>query len=407
LVFQQIFEPIFVKQFWQSKVGERYKLERSLTMMLPTWPLSTIAKMAGSPDLLKKIVCLQKIIRGHLLRISKEEDIDRICTSLEGRFPGKVVMLRHSTDQRRQQREDYRAKQLKPEGKKKSKKKRRGRRDSTGASAWLGGMSDIHAQAKTKTTQEEQEVEPEAYEWDLSGYDGIDEYGYPWRIDEYGFVAYLDHSGTEFYMQEDGNCYFLDAENNAIYFLTQPPAQTFAAAQNSAYDMQVYDSSGNFDDTNFSHDYTDADYAWDEQAASFFSPDTYENGDISTFGSEFQDSEYSQVPDEHYYEDPSQDQGDSFAAFAPYSEEGSMNYGAFDSVPEEYQQNEVSSTAEDYHSTQIQRVLRGFFARQYTRRLLQYVYTSFFDDDSGLYYYQNNYSGETSWYPPSFITVQW
>ena len=370
LVFHQTFEPVFQGQFWKSRIGNRYKLERTLALMMPQWPLSRIAKLSSDNTLLRKITTIQKLVRGHLFRTSHVSDVNMICSGLAER---DMLTFQFYVDKAREARENYRAKELTTKKPKTSKKKnKRSRRSSTGGTAWIPGINEVR---NLHNNHDRPTLESPQYDEGLNGYEGIDEYGFPWRSDDHGYPVYLDASGTEFYMQEDGYSYFFDVEGNPTYFFPHPP---------SAYG---HEWSANSD---AEYDYTDAngDGFVDHGETEGFR-DSHQLDDVYSVDDMGSKSlEYSGLPIS--YEPPS-----------PFGESNYNTLGTVESDEAAYMFDEEQA------AIGIQRCVRGHFARQYVRQLLLYTYSCHYDDYSGQYYFVDNYTGESSWYPPSVLSVPW
>lgn len=233
LVEQFTFDHAFCEHFWPSSFGERYRLERTLTVGMPTRDMASIAKLAQQPVHMLSIR-IQRIVRGWLARhrvAAVWRDKLRELWTLQ-RIPAGV--MGSSVEEAEQ---------------------------FLWNKMWALGMQDWWIQAEYTVQDLEGagiDVPEElrgslmtesypagssqmTYGWEsldsarsgLSAH-GHDSEGFQWHLTPEGFQQFVDGAGVEFYRDADGWPYYVEADtNDMVYFTPAPPAPGMGLEQGS------------------------------------------------------------------------------------------------------------------------------------------------------------------------------
>ena len=210
VVWEQVRNAIW-KPFLKHALGERFSRERLLSLILPTWSMSMVAKLA-SVDVDSPATAIAKLVRGVQTR-------RKVARQLHKRYRQLL-----SRDERVPAAEQFLEKWMRNFG---MSALEMAAEEADSSSAQHGGgaaapeyweYQDAEGLDDALLHTHEQEGEESAGE----GH-GVDEHGFPWQYDVDGYVTFADKDGLQFYRDEHSHCYFFDEDSQQIFFEPIPP----------------------------------------------------------------------------------------------------------------------------------------------------------------------------------------
>jgi len=216
IVWAQVKESVW-EPFLSHALGKRFALERLLSLLLPSWSMSMIAKLAGG-NVNTPATKIASMVRGVQARRKAAQLLHKRYHQLLSR-PDRVPAA-----------EEFLLKWMTRMGKSAEEIQR-------------GGSEEIE-QREPPAYWEYEAAEAAEEKYEGSGGDtedlqedvfGIDEHGFPWQYDADGYVVFADKDGVQFYRDDKSHCYFFDEDSQQVFF---EPVPSPAAALEHMYRYQ-------------------------------------------------------------------------------------------------------------------------------------------------------------------------
>ncbi len=230
-IFEDAFETVWQQvssslwpAFRMHPLGQRFQKERLLALLLPTWSLSMIAKLAGK-DLDTPVARIGAMVRGVQARKTGAQLLHKRYHQLLRRVERVPVA------------EEFLLKWMRQLGM--SQEQIDYEQDTPG---------DIldEGRAYWEVDEDEEQAGGQAFQ---EGYDGteygqtaefgVDEQGFPWQYDADGYVVFADKDGLQFYRDENNYAYFFGDDSQQIFFEPIPPSSAaIAHVENALSDVE-------------------------------------------------------------------------------------------------------------------------------------------------------------------------
>ena len=395
--FEIVQEQVFAGPWttmWQGKLGARYRRERTLSVCLPQWSISMLAKLAAKP-VDRFASTIQAVVRGWLARGEVQARLGERFQTLRQRSP------------RLHDAEEFVLRWMQKVGTPEEVLRRLEAGEimydsphlqtpADGESATDHGLHVEDAEEETwqdstvpSTGVETVDVHSSAAEAHASAAYGIDADGFPWSVDVDGYTCYTDASWVSFYRDDTGAAYMYRASGEMTYFDPVPPNEATAAEILSNLETAAH--AGSAETNHPLHDYATASTltAEGELLHGSAEPDTFVGSESPAATSRLADTPQADPPET----------AEGSAVFVP-ARAISSGAGGSRRRPRVYQNNSEAASA-------IQRIAKGFLARCKVRRLLKRRYVCEYVPESDTFEYVDQLSGERKGAPPGWLTVHY